>query len=94
MGTKQKRVGNTRTFGISVDEETEKFLRDEAQARFDGNVSRFVAALARDEKSRRAAEQLLRDAAYTPMSDAEAMRFIAGLREPKRRKKSKKKRAA
>ena len=79
-----KRVGRTRTFGISVDADTEKFLRAEADERFGGNVSKLVTALAREEQSRRAAEWLLvRSKNYVRMTDDEARRFMSRFDEPK-----------
>lgn len=88
MGVSRKRVGKTKTFGISVDAKTERFLREQADARFGGNVSRVVAALAHEEQSRQAAAWLMQDSGYTPMTDEEAVRFagrFGGIR--KRRKK-------
>lgn len=87
-----KRVGRTKTFGISVDAETEKFLRAEADERFGGNVSKLVTALAREEQSRQAAEWLLsRSKSYVRMTDDEAREFMSRFDGPKR---SKRKRAA
>jgi hypothetical protein len=87
-----KRVGRTKTFGISVDAEVEKFLREQAERRFGGNVSQLVTALAREEQSRQAAAWLLsRSKTYRRMTDEEAQAFIAGITRPK---KSKRKTAA
>lgn len=87
-----KRVGRTRTFGISVDTETERFLREQAEQHFGGNVSKVVAALAREAQSRQAAEWLLsRSKTYERMTDDEARRFISRLTAPK---KSRRKTAA
>lgn len=89
MATRSKRVGRTRTFGISVDAETEAFLRQEADARYGGNVSRFVTALAREERGRRAADELLRNSkGYRPMTQEETREFLARFAEtPKRRRR-------
>jgi hypothetical protein len=90
MRARSKRVGKTRTFGISVDAETEEFLRQEAEDRFEGNVSRLVTALAREEMSRRAAEWLLvHSRNYKPMTVEETRAFLAKFTQTrKRRKKS------
>ena len=85
-----KRVGRTRTFGISVDADIEKFLREQAEQRFGGNVSQLVAALAREERSRQAAEWLLsRSKTYRRMSDEEARAFVSRLTAPKKPKRKK-----
>ena len=89
---KPKRVGKTKTFGISVDAEVEKFLREQAEERFGGNVSQLVAALAREEQGRQAAEWLLaRSKTYRRMTAEETRAFIAHLTAPK---KSRRKTAA
>ncbi|MBX3191388.1 MAG: hypothetical protein KF819_30600 [Labilithrix sp.] len=83
-----KRVGRTRTFGISVDAETERFLRREAEARFGGNVSRLVTALAREEKSRLAAGWVVADSkSYAPMTDEELGAFVSRFSERRARRK-------
>jgi hypothetical protein len=88
MSTRAKRVGKTKTFGISVDKETETFLRREADARFEGNVSRLVTALAQEEKSRQAAAWLLSQSKdYEPMTDREVRTFVARFEEPRKRRR-------
>jgi hypothetical protein len=84
----KRRVGKTRTFGISVDVETERFLRAQADALFGGNVSRLVTALALEEKSRQAAARLLRDSRYEPMTDVEAGAFAAQFRARRKQRKT------
>jgi hypothetical protein len=89
MASRAKRVGKTRTFGISVDAETEKFLRQEAEARFGGNVSRLVTALAREERSRQAAAWLLAHSkGYEPMTEDELGAFVARFSDRRKRRKT------
>lgn len=88
MISRPKRVGKTKTFGISVDAETETFLRQEADARFEGNVSRLVTALAREERSRQAAAWLLQHSkGYKPMTDEELATFVTQVAPPQKRRK-------
>jgi len=80
-----RRVGKTKTFGISVDLETEKFLRAQAEERFDGNVSKVVADLVREERSRQAAAWLLRRSkTYKGMTEEETRAFMARFDAPRR----------
>ena len=68
-----KRAGNTETFSISVDSETRKILKAEAERAFDGNVSRLISALAREVQRRAAIERVL--GTEPRMSDAERTAF-------------------
>ena len=90
-----KRVGRTRTFGISVDAETETFLREEAEQRFGGNVSKLVTALAREEQGRQAAEWLVhRSKTYERMTDEDARALVSRLTAPKKSKRRSRRTAA
>jgi hypothetical protein len=54
-----KRAGKTVTFSISVDQRTQRILKREAKRLFDGNVSKLVAALAREAERNAALDRYL-----------------------------------
>ena len=72
LSTMPKRAGDTETFSISVDSETRKILKAEAERAFDGNVSRLISALAHESQRRAAIERL---STAPRMSDAEQAAF-------------------
>jgi len=57
--TMAKRAGKTETFSISVDAETRRILKLEAERNFDGNVSQMIAAIAREAQRRSAFERVM-----------------------------------
>lgn len=59
MKAKAKRAGKTVTFSISVDEKTQRILKKEALRLFEGNVSKLVAALAREAERNAALDRYL-----------------------------------
>ena len=56
---------------ISVDEETQRLLKAEAQRSYGGNVSALVAAIAREAKRQSALDWLLQRAGAPAMTAAE-----------------------
>lgn len=75
--TMKKRAGKTRTFSISVDEETQKVLRQEAARSYGGNVSALVSAIAKEAKRQAALDWLLQRADTSRISDDERARFLS-----------------
>ena len=49
----------SRKLAISLDEEIARFIEQEAEAETSGNVSRFIAEMARERQRRKRARQLL-----------------------------------
>jgi hypothetical protein len=92
----KSRPGKTVTRSISVDAETDRILREEAKAHYNGNVSTLISALTRDAGQRAAAGELLRRFAVTPMTDDEAAALLleATTTLPKKRRKARKRGAA
>src|SRR5689334_9796023 len=62
------RRGKTRTLSISVDAVTDKILKEEARAHFDGNVSRLVAAIALEARRKAAVERIAEWSGYASLS--------------------------
>ncbi|WP_394825124.1 hypothetical protein [Pendulispora albinea] len=54
---KKRRAGATETFGISLDPETKQFLREEADRKYQGNVSALITELAKEAKRQAAFER-------------------------------------
>lgn len=84
------RGGRTRTLSISVDAATEKILKEEAAAHFDGNVSQLVAALAREARRKAAVARIAEWSGYGKLSreDREALeREIQDELAPQKRRK-------
>jgi hypothetical protein len=81
--TSTKRVGRTKTISISVDPVTEQILRTEA-ARYGGNVSRLIAAIALEARRQAAFERIM--GAHPRMTDREVAEYWSGL-ESRRRKR-------
>ncbi|MDX2090366.1 MAG: hypothetical protein SFX73_21085 [Kofleriaceae bacterium] len=86
------RPGKTRTLSISVDATTDKILKEEARASFDGNVSKLIAAMAREARRKGALERLAVWSGYSKLSErerdaieAEIQKDLAGQRPKKRR---------
>ncbi len=80
-----KRPGRTKTISISVDSATERILRDEADARYGGNVSRLVAAIAVEARRRAAFERIMRG--YSRMMEQEAFDFWERLESDAKKKR-------
>ena len=78
----------TITRSISIDRETDRFLRESAAAHFDGNVSTLIIALAKDAESRAAAGAFLDRCNYTRMTDEEAESFIVKHTQKKSRRRA------
>lgn len=55
---RQRRSGVTKTFSVSVDEETKQILKTLAAERHNGNVSALIAELAKDAKRQAAHERV------------------------------------
>jgi len=86
--TAKKRSGKTVTFSISVDEETQRILKKEAKRLFDGNVSKLVAALAREAARNAALDRYLEG---VQIDEGDYQAFIAemqGKPVAKRRKRA------
>jgi post-segregation antitoxin (ccd killing protein) len=86
----KKRPGNTATFSISVDLETQRILKKEAARSYGGNVSALVAAIAKEAKLQAALDWLLEG---TKITDAERTAFLAEVDGPENKPK-KRRRAA
>lgn len=83
------RAGKTVTFSISVDEETQRILKTEAERSYGGNVSALVSAIAKEAKRQAALDWLLQRAQQRPMTTAERDALLAeidGKPAPKRRR--------
>ncbi|HWL88160.1 MAG TPA: hypothetical protein VNO21_20295 [Polyangiaceae bacterium] len=83
-----KRAGKTQTITISVDRSAEEFARAEADRLYNGNVSKFFAALLREAERLAAMDRVLAMSGHPPPTEAEldALRAeIAG--KPIKRKK-------
>ncbi|MBL8612826.1 MAG: hypothetical protein JNL38_36125 [Myxococcales bacterium] len=85
----KRRAGKTVTFSISVDEETQRILKAEANRSYGGNVSALVSAIAKEAKRQAALDWLLQRAARPPMTEVERDAFLAeidGAPKAKRRR--------
>ena len=60
MAKKQRRLGATETFSVSVDPETKEALRALADSDFGGNLSALVTDFAEEARRRKAAGDYLR----------------------------------
>lgn len=65
-----KRSGTTRTLTVSVDRDSEAFARAEAERLYDGNVSRFIAALLREAERLAAMDRVLAGSGHASQSEA------------------------
>ena len=87
---KASRNGKTRTLSISVDPTTDKILKEEAEAHFGGNVSKLVAAIAREARRKAAVDRIAEWSGYALLSTAERDAIEVGIQKdlaaPKRRK--------
>ncbi len=92
---KRRRPGTTITRSISIDAETDRALREQAEAHHGGNVSTLIVALARDARQRAAAGALLLRFDIPPLSDAEAEALLRESTAPlEKPRKPRKRRAA
>jgi post-segregation antitoxin (ccd killing protein) len=73
----KKRAGKTATFSISVDEATQRILKEEAKRSYDGNVSALVTAIAKEAKRQSALDWLLQRAGGPRMTDRERDALLA-----------------
>jgi post-segregation antitoxin (ccd killing protein) len=71
------RPGKTATFSISVDEETQRILKQEAKRSYAGNVSALVSAIAKEAKRQAALDWLLQMSDTPAMTDAERATLLA-----------------
>lgn len=70
-------AGKRATFSISVDEETRRILKVEAQRSYGGNVSALVSAIAKEAKRQSALDWLLQGSEKPAMTDSECAAFLA-----------------
>ncbi len=92
---KTKRPGKTVTRSISIDLDTDRVLREQADAHHGGNVSTLIVALAKDARQRAAAGDLLRRFDTPPLTDEEAEALLRESASPnKKARKPTKRRAA
>ncbi len=84
----QTRPGRTRTFSISVDDDTRDTLKEAAARLYGGNVSALVTALARELKRKQALEWLLASSGLPRMTDAEADALVAEIEGRPARKRA------
>jgi hypothetical protein len=75
------RRGKTHTLSISVDETTDRILKEEAAAHFGGNVSKLVAAIAREARRKAAVDWIAVWSGYTKLTAEERDRIEAGIQE-------------
>lgn len=86
-----RRPGKTATISISVDQETQRVLRAEADRSYGGNVSALVAAIAKEVKRQSALDWLLQRSGALPSTDAERDALLAeidGAPAPKKRRRN------
>jgi post-segregation antitoxin (ccd killing protein) len=84
----KRRAGNTATFSISVDAETQRILKEEAKRSYGGNVSALVTAIAKEAKRQSALDWLLQRSGGVAMTAAERDTLLAeidGLPSKKKR---------
>jgi len=80
-----KRKGSTRTFSVSVSDETQRKLKAAAKRAYGGNVSALIEAIAIEADRQAALDRLLRDA---PEIDETAyVAFLEQMNGPARRRK-------
>lgn len=89
---KSSRYGKTRTLSISVDATTDKILREEARAHFGGNVSKLVAAVAREARRTAAIGRIAEWSGYSRLSMAERDEIEASIQRDLAAQKPRKKR--
>lgn len=81
----------THTFSISVDEETRRILKAEADRSFGGNVSALVAAIAKQAARQASLRALIAMLGQPPVTDDERAAFLDELDgRPRPRRRSKK----
>jgi post-segregation antitoxin (ccd killing protein) len=88
--TMKARAGKTATFSVSVDQETQRILKAEANRSYGGNVSALVTAIAKEAKRQSALDWLLQRAEAAPMTAAECDGLLAeidGTPAPKKRRR-------
>lgn len=88
------RRGKTRTLSISVDETTDRILKEEAEAHFGGNVSQLVAAIAREARRKAAVDRIAIWSGYAKLSAEERDRIEASIQKELAGQPRKRKRAA
>jgi post-segregation antitoxin (ccd killing protein) len=81
-----RRPGNTATFSISVDLETQRILKKEAARSYGGNVSALVAAIAKEAKLQAALDWLLEGTKVTDAERAEFLDEVDGKGKPRKRR--------
>ena len=69
--TMATRPGKTATFSISVDQATQRILKEEAKRNYGGNVSALVSAIAKEAKRQSALDWLLQRSGVSRMTGAE-----------------------
>lgn len=77
----------THTFSISVDEETRRILKTEADRSFDGNVSALVSAIAKQAKRQASLRELIALLGQPPVTDDERASFLDELDGAARRRR-------
>jgi len=80
-----KRKGSTKTFSVSVSDETRRKLRAAADRSYGGNVSALIEAIAIEAERQEALDRLLRDA--PPVDDAAYEAFLKEMAGPSRRRR-------
>lgn len=90
-----RRRGSTHTLSISVDPTTERILKEEARAHFGGNVSKLVAAIAREARRKAAVDRIAEWSGYTRLTEREREDIEAEIqKELSVQKRRKRRRAA
>ena len=77
----------THTFSISVDEETRRILKTEADRSFDGNVSALVSAIAKQAQRQASLRELIALLGQPPVTDDERAAFLGELDGAARRRR-------
>jgi len=90
----RSRSGKTRTLSISVDAATDRILKEEADAHFGGNVSRLVAAIAREARRKAAVERIAAWSGYDSLTDDERNAIQADIDKELASQKRKRRRVA
>lgn len=85
---KKQRSGNTATFSISVDRETQRILKEEAARSYGGNVSALVAAIAKEAKLQSALDWLLQGTRVTEAERAAFLDEVDGKCKPRKRRRA------
>jgi hypothetical protein len=81
--TRLKRKGATRTFSVSVSDETQRKLKAAAKRAYGGNVSALIEAIALEADRQAALDRLLRDA--PPVDRAAYAAFLREMATAKRK---------